>query len=229
MKKILKLSLAGLGGVVAIVGAGLVGGTYNQFKNYQALSTFANDSTSIWKNDETAFDYLFPQNSSGGSSYPSSYPYSYSTILPYWWNKTLWTTTTSNGTSSVVNASNLISYYNKMTPVDDSSASSLNSSLYNQYPSFDDFYKYYTSSTSSSGTSSSGTTLTKAQLEDVYKLMVDMSNLDVRYNADQGGVIAGSVLLAAGLIVLIVFLVLALKKDKVFEVQPQPEEPQVTE
>lgn len=222
MKKILKLSLAGLGGVVAIVGAGLVGGTYNQFKNYQALSTFANDSTSMWKNDdgETAYNY-FIGNSLGGSYYSS--------ILPNWWNKTLWTTTTSNGTSSVVNASNLISYYNKMTPVGDNYAVSLNSSLYNQYPTFDDFYKAYTSSTSSSGTSSSGTTLTKAQLEDVYKLMVDMSNLDVRYNADQGGVIAGSVLLAAGLIILIVFLVLALKKDKVFEVQPQPEEPQVTE
>lgn len=42
MKKKLSITFTVLGGAVAIVGMGLLGGTYNSFKNYQSIITIQN-------------------------------------------------------------------------------------------------------------------------------------------------------------------------------------------
>lgn len=52
MKKKLSITFTVLGGAVAIVGMGLLGGTYNSFKNYQSIITLQN----YYRNYNYAFD-----------------------------------------------------------------------------------------------------------------------------------------------------------------------------
>lgn len=161
MKKGIKIALTVVGAAVAVVGAGLVGGTYGSYSNYQNIMTISD----IYKKENAS---------------------SSETISVDTWNKNIGNLTADEKDQ-----------YNK-------NLQQQKDAFYKQYPTYDDYKKAY---------SSYG--MTDQQIQDTYNLQVASFSLNYDYNADQGGVIAGSVLLAIGLVVFIAFLVLLLKKKKV--------------
>lgn len=165
MKKGIKIALTVVGAAVAVVGAGLVGGTYGSYSNYQALST----------------GYNFAQKQSGSSSLGS-----FDSYVSNW-----------NDTQAKLTAD--------QKKQNNEQLQSLKDAFYKQYPN----YSTYQDAMSKGGY------YTYSYIQDMWNAQVASFSINYDYNADQGGVIAGSVLLAIGLVVFIAFLVLLLKKKKV--------------
>lgn len=136
MKKRIIFAIGGL--AVAIVGAGVLGGTYTSYSNYQKIESFSN-------NLETDFDAITVDS----------------------WNQ------------MDINARKVVINYAQ------TALNSLNS-------------------TNSSDSSSSNTSIKNA--------LTTITSLDSNSNADQGGVIGGSIVLVIGLIILIASLVVKRKK-----------------
>lgn len=166
MKKSLKITFTVVGAAVAVIGAGVLGGTYGSYSNYQALLTIYN----IGKKEA----------GSNASSLPS-----FDKGISQW-----------NEAQAKMSADerNTLNKQNQAAK----------DAFYKQYPTFNDY----------ENAMSKGGYYTKDQIQDLYNEQVATFSINYNYNADQGGVIAGSVLLAIGLVAFIAFLVILLKKKK---------------
>lgn len=147
MKKIIKLSMLGVGGALAIAGAGTIGGTYSQYNNYQLIVDAYNTSSEIATPTASLSEYVETMNKQ-------------------------WSLLTPETKESIIKEQN---------------------KLKEMYPTFED-YKNYIGSVGIISSSQEKAMRAYYNLETGY---------NYNYNADQSGVIAGSVLLSIGGVVAI--------------------------
>ena len=77
--------------------------------------------------------------------------------------------------------------------------------FYESFPTYDDYQTQMKQINSN---------MSDEQIKDNYNLQIALMKIDYNYNADQTGVIAGSVVLAIGLVCFIIFLIVFIKNKK---------------
>ena len=187
MKKGLNIALLVISGAVIVIGAGTLGGTFPQFKNYQTISTQYNDVQKML--NSIPADVL--------SSDPTLQQ-----LVQQYQNTSL---------SDSVNAwnSNIASLTAAEKTTLNNALKASKETFYQQWPNFEAYKEWFNQIAGSSGS-----TMDENVLRLLYSSQTSTFEMNYNYSADQAGLIAGAVLLVLGLVAFITFLAIFLKNKK---------------
>lgn len=228
LTKKLTITLTTLSGVVVLVGAGTLGGTYNSYSNYQLLTDMQKTiNGDPWLKNSSNLDNLTTQiekeaqsysySVTGKSSDPKSnddstisYNYNFSLtynfssineISPSGWNSKYW------------GLNNNKAWNDNYKESQNSYRSTLKGIFQKMFPSYESYEKFFVNNASTLSPGANSKEL-QSRSSETYKLYNSLYSLNYEFDASQGGVIAGSVVLIVGAIAFITMLVIIFLKNK---------------